>query len=259
MVVGGQDSLIGSLLPAGVVTAESFDDPPGLVLYPGEEESVRNAVDKRRREYTTVRHCARQALAVLGLPPAPILSGPKREPLWPEGIIGSMTHCDGYRAAAVARAGGLASIGIDAEPHGPLPEGVLGTIARPEELIRVAELEAAHPDVQWGRLLFSAKESVYKTWFPLARCWLGFEEATVDFELDAFVPSSVDTAGSDSDPAGSDAADFDTDVKVGGGMFTAALHRTGLEVAGRPIDQLTGRWLVRKGLVITAVSLAAAG
>ena len=35
----------------------------------------------------------------------------------------------------------------------------------------------------WDRLLFSAKESVYKAWFPLARCWLGFEDVTVHVDI----------------------------------------------------------------------------
>jgi 4'-phosphopantetheinyl transferase EntD len=226
--VTGAGLLIDAILPAGVAAAECFDDPPEVRLLPAEEESVRKAVDKRRREFGTVRHCARRALAELGQPPVAILPGPDREPQWPAGIVGSMTHCDGYRAAAVARDVEFASIGIDAEPNAPLPDGVLGMVTRPEEIPRLSALGARFPAVHWDRLLFSAKESVYKTWFPLARCWLGFEEASLDF-----------------DPTG--------------GTFTAALHRTGLVLDGQPIAQLTGRWLVRNGLVITAVSLASAG
>ena len=80
-----------------------------------------------------MRTCARIALGRLGLPPAPLLSGPKREPLWPDGVVGSITHCDGYRAVAVARADQLASIGIDAEPHAELPAGILARIALPAD------------------------------------------------------------------------------------------------------------------------------
>lgn len=219
-----QPLVISALLPAGVIAAECFGDPAEVELFPAEQEAVRNAVDKRRREFGTVRHCARQALAGLGLPAGPILPGPNREPQWPAGVVGSMTHCDGYRAAAVAREGDLVGLGIDAEPHAPLPDGVLSTITRPEEFPHLSALGTQFPDVHWDRLLFSAKESVYKTWFPLARCWLGFEDATIEFD-----PSN--------------------------GSFTAALHQSGLMLDGRPVAQLTGRWLVREGLVITAVSL----
>ncbi len=90
-----------------------------------------------------------------------------------------MTHHDGYRAAAVARRTDARSLGIDAEPHLPLPEGVLELVALPAELRRTAELSARHPLVRWDRLLFSTKEAVYKAWFPLTHRWLGHEEADI--------------------------------------------------------------------------------
>lgn len=133
-----------------------------------------------------------------------------------------MTHCDGYRAAALAPVGTVASIGIDAEPHGTLPTGVLRLVARPEELPRLAELAAAVPDVHWDRLLFSAKESVYKAWFPLTRRWLGFDDATLDF-----------------DPVSQ--------------VFTAVLRLTGPRIGGRALTTMRGRWLVADGLILTAV------
>ena len=71
--------LIEKILPDAVASAEAFDDPPDAVLYPGEAEVISRAVDKRRREFRTVRHCARQALRQLGLPPTPVLPG-KRGP-----------------------------------------------------------------------------------------------------------------------------------------------------------------------------------
>lgn len=217
-----------ALLPPGVVVVESHGDVPGARPFPGEEEALARAVEQRRREYVTVRHCARQALAELGLPPVAILSGEHREPLWPAGVLGSITHCDGYRAAALARQGAVASVGIDAEPHAPLPEGVFGAIARPEEHGERARWAAERPGVCWDRVLFSAKESVYKAWFPLARRWLGFEDATV-----RFAPED--------------------------GTFAVELHRTGPEVDGVPLTAMNGRWAVRNGLILTSVVVPAAG
>jgi 4'-phosphopantetheinyl transferase EntD len=208
--------VIEDILPAGVSWAEEFGDPEGAILLPAEEPAVARAVDKRVREYTTVRHCARRALADLGFGPLPILNGPNREPLWPEGVIGALTHCDGYRAAVVARAGALRSLGIDAEPNAPLPDGVLATVADDAEQAHVASLARRHPEVHWDRLLFSAKESVYKTWFPLARVWLGFEEATLEF-----------------DPAGG---------------FSAKILKPG------PLTSVVGRWTVSRGLVVTSIA-----
>ncbi|WP_137992768.1 4'-phosphopantetheinyl transferase family protein [Streptomyces vilmorinianum] len=209
--------MIERILPRGVAVQEAYGDLAGALLFPEEETAVARAVPKRRREYATTRHCARIALRRLGHAPAPVLRGPNREPLWPEGVVGALTHCDGYRAAAVAWAGApIASLGIDAEPHLPLPDGVRETVTRPEELPHLAELAAREPEVHWDRLLFSAKESVYKAWFPLARSWLDFEDATL-----RFTPSRR--------------------------TFEASLHRTG------PLTAVRGRWLIEGGLVVTSV------
>jgi 4'-phosphopantetheinyl transferase EntD len=218
--------VIGTLLPAQVAVADARGPLPGEALLPEEEPLVARAVQKRRSEFTTVRTCARIALAELGVGPVPVLSGPKREPLWPDGIVGSLTHCDGYRAAAVARVTDLASLGIDAEPHDALPEGILARVSLPEEQAHLRGLPAG---IHWDRLLFSAKESVYKTWFPLARRWLGFEEARLEFR-----PGT--------DPAR--------------GVFVATLLVEGMPpVSGRAVDTFQGRYAVADGLLANAIAL----
>ncbi|MGW5737284.1 MULTISPECIES: 4'-phosphopantetheinyl transferase family protein [Streptomyces] len=212
------------LAPAPVTVVETVEDPPDPFLFPEEAAAVARAVDKRRREFATVRQCARAALAELGVAPAPILPGPKGAPRWPEGIVGSMTHCAGYRAAAVARAGTVRSLGIDAEPAAPLADpDVLRMVSDETERAALAELAVRRPDVPWDRLLFSAKESVYKTWFPLTGRWLGFEEARVELDPD--------------------------------GTFTAALLVPGPTVAGRELTGFAGTWRIRDGIAVTAIVL----
>ena len=71
------------------------------------------------------------ASARLGVPPAPILPGERGAPQWPAGYAGSITHCAGYRAAAVARTREMLTIGVDAEPHDVLPDGVLDHVSLP--------------------------------------------------------------------------------------------------------------------------------
>ncbi|MFH8384082.1 4'-phosphopantetheinyl transferase [Kitasatospora sp. NPDC018058] len=215
--------MIGDLLPDVVVTEVAYDDPPEARLEPAEEAVVANAVDKRRREFTTVRHCARAALARLGVPYRPLVPGLRGAPSWPDGVTGSLTHCDGFRAAAVARAGALASVGIDAEPALPLPEGVLDVVTLPVERQRLAKLAAEHPGTPWDRILFSAKESVYKAWFPLTELWLDFHEAELDLSPD--------------------------------GTFSARLLVPGPTVGGRRIEGFDGRWAVRDGLLATAIAV----
>jgi 4'-phosphopantetheinyl transferase EntD len=174
--------MIERLVPAGVVAVEAFRDDPGDEVFTGEEGVVGNAVLSRRREFVTARRCAREALGSLGHPAVPIGRGPGREPLWPSGVVGSITHCDGYRAAMVAPAGVLAGVGLDAEPNAPLDESVIPMVRSPAEAERMAGLYHADSTVAWDRLLWSAKESVYKVWYPLTGRWLDFLDAdlTVD-------------------------------------------------------------------------------
>lgn len=153
------------------------DPVEDLDMYPEEAAAVARAVPRRRAEYAQVRACARRAMVRLGLPAGPVPSGPDRAPIWPNGLIGSMTHCDGYRAAALALVGEVVTIGIDAEVNGPLPAGVLDYVSMPSERAWVSEYTAVSPSVNWDRLLFSAKEAVFKAWYPLTGRWLGFEQA----------------------------------------------------------------------------------
>ena len=218
--------MIGDIVPSAVAAEEAFGDDRRIELFPEEEAVVAKAVDKRRREFTTARACARAALARLGLPPVPIVPGVRGAPQWPPGIVGSMTHCAGYRACAVAWDKDVVTIGLDAEPHGPLPHGVLGAVASAGEQAQLAALSATTPGVHWDRLLFSAKESVYKAWFPLTGRWLGFDDAVID-------------------------------VHPGQQQFTARLLVPGPDVIDAPLTGFSGRWLVSNGLVVTAIVIEA--
>lgn len=219
--------MIEQILPPGVACAEAFVDPADAVLFPEEEALVATAVDKRRREFATARGCARSALAALGVPPAPILPGKRGAPRWPPGFVGSITHCAGYRAAAVARSRDLLTIGIDAEPDDVLPDDVLDVVSLPGERARLRDLARAVPGACcWDRLLFSAKESVYKAWFPLACRWLGFEDA-------------------------------DITINAADGTFEARVLVAVPTVRGSPLVGFTGRWLACDGLILTAVTVPA--
>lgn len=223
-------ALLPRIVPADVVCREATGDPEGVVLHPDEEALIARSVESRRREFATGRLCAHRALEAIGRPAASILPDAKGSPRWPAGVVGSITHCDGYRAAAVAPAARVRSVGVDAEPGGPLPDGVLEAVALPAEQRRVADDLARWPSVRWDRLLFSAKESIYKTWYPLMRAPLGFEEADIVFHRPA--------AGTDT------------------GTFTARILPP---VRERDFPQeLTGRWLARDGLLLTAITLRAA-
>ncbi len=113
------------------MAAESAGPLPraGPGLFPAEQLVVRTAGPHRRVEFTAGRRCARAALAGLGLAAVPIPQGPAGEPQWPAGVTGSITHCPGYRACAVARTADPAGLGIDAEPDEALPDGLIQAVA----------------------------------------------------------------------------------------------------------------------------------
>lgn len=215
--------MLERLLPAAVAVSETHDDSADALLYPEEEAIVANAVEVRRREFTTGRACARAALAELGIGARPIPCGPRGAPQWPPGVVGSITHCTGFRACAVARTSDLATIGIDAEVDAPLPDGLLADIALPEERERLEVLAGQEPGVSWDRLLFSAKESVYKAWFPLAGRWLGFEDAGVTIDRRRRT-------------------------------FSARLLVPGPVLDGKELTGFSGSWSVREGFVLSAIA-----
>jgi len=206
--------VIADILPPTVTAVESTGSRPqrGPGLFPVEAALVRSAGPGRRAEFTAGRACARAALAALGLPAAPVLTGRAGEPRWPAGVTGSITHCAGYRACAAARIADVAAIGIDAELDAGLPAGLIESVAGQAERAWIARHAASDPAVCWDRLLFSAKEAVGKLWYPLAGHWPGFGQFAV---------------------------------------FPAAAGTFEAHVAG---SRLTGRWLARGGLIVTAVT-----
>lgn len=217
--------LLSTVLPPVLASAELYGDPADLAPLPEEEPLIARSVAKRRNEFVTVRYCARQALGDLGLPPVPILKGDKGEPCWPDGVVGSLTHCEGFRGAVVGRTAEVRSVGIDAEPHALLPKGVLDAISLPAERSALSGLPGG---AHWDRVLFCAKEATYKAWFPLTHRWLGFEDAHITF--------SVDGSGS-------------------AGSFESKILVDPRAESGPPLTALSGRWSVGDGLVLTAIVL----
>ncbi|MDK4250959.1 4'-phosphopantetheinyl transferase superfamily protein [Corynebacterium propinquum] len=184
-------------------------------LHPLEQTLVAHSVDKRKAEFGDARWCAHQALAQLGYSgAAPILRGNRGMPLWPEGFCGSMSHTSGMRAAAVAPTEKVRSLGIDIEPAQKLPVDIVDLIVRDTEKPQISRLRSAGIPYA-DRIIFCAKETVYKTWFPMTQRWLGFEQAEIDVRED--------------------------------GTFIAYLL-----VRPTPVPFISGRWAIEDGFVITA-------
>ncbi len=178
-----QRVILDGLFPAGVVSEHGNPEHSAAPLFPAEAALVERAVDKRKREFAKGRECARRVLERLGVRDFPLLSGAQREPLWPPGIAGSITHTAGLCAAVACEQRLFPSLGIDVEPAEPITAEIAARISKPHEL-RAADKLADFDELLVARLIFSAKEAVYKCQFPISREFVGFEEVAIALEPD---------------------------------------------------------------------------
>jgi phosphopantetheine--protein transferase-like protein len=178
-------SLFSNLLPPFVAIAEGAAEANQGVLWPAEEVQIAKAVAKRRSEYNAGRTLARQALAALGGPAAPIPAGVDRDPQWPAGFTGSISHSAGYVVAAVARRADAAAIGIDVEQAARFRIELEPQILSPGEIAR--HLDGLSPDARQAcaAATFSAKEAFYKAQYPMTGRRLGFRDVEVELDLAA--------------------------------------------------------------------------
>lgn len=126
-------------------------------------------------------------------------------------------------------------MGVDAEPHGPLPPGVSRTIALPAEHAWLDAVATEVPDLHLDRVLFSAKEATYKAWFPLTRRWLGFEDAEITIQLEQ-----------------------QSDTAAHGTFQSRILIDPSVNDGGTPLQQLHGNWTIKRGFVVAATTVPAA-
>jgi len=210
--------LFKRLLGAPIETEEL--DPHSIEggLLKGEQEDVAGAAQTRIEQFTAGRVCSRIALGRLGVASTtPIPRGEDRAPIWPPGFVGSISHTDTWCAAAVARGEDVRSIGIDLEPATPLKESLWRRVCTVKERGWLSELP--EPGLT-GKILFSAKEAVYKCQYPITTKFLGFHAV---------------------------------EVEIDDGSFRAVFQQDAGEF--QPGDVMSGRYLVEDGLVATACEL----
>ena len=166
------------LFPAAVVGAELREPGDPSLLLPEEAACLGRAVPKRVQEFAAGRLCARRALAEFGVTDFPVRVASDRQPLWPEFLVGSITHTDGYCAAVVAERRRLSAIGVDCEVMGRVTRELWPSIFGPEES-RWLDSLAQSERVAAVTLLFAAKEAFYKCQYPLVGEWLNFHDLLV--------------------------------------------------------------------------------
>jgi 4'-phosphopantetheinyl transferase EntD len=216
-------NLAPRLLGLPIRTAEMDPRASTGALFPVEEASVARAVPKRRSEFIAGRTCARRAMAALGERAVAIPQGVDRAPVWPDGLVGSITHTDTWCAAAVARrSDGVRALGLDVESDEPIRMELARIICRPEERAFIR----AQPATERGlltKLVFSAKESAYKCQYALSTRLLSYHAMRIELDLPAR-------------------------------RFIAVFQEHAAPFAAG--DELSGELLVDSGYLMTAVALA---
>jgi 4'-phosphopantetheinyl transferase EntD len=172
---------LAALFPTGSVAAQLHGSGSRTELTQVEINSVSHCSEERINDFSAGRACARLALKELGIEGFSLLSAKDRQPLWPPGITGSITHTDGYTAAVVIRQGSVRSIGVDAEAVGAVHEGLWPRICTPAELESLRSFAGTERGER-AALTFAAKEAFYKSQFPLTGEWIGFGDVAIELE-----------------------------------------------------------------------------
>ncbi len=219
--------LLSGLFPSGVVVADLREPGDPALLLPAEARYLGRAVPKRAREFAAGRLCARRALAEFGIVDVAVEVADDRQPIWPDSMVGSITHTAGFCAAAVAERGMFGSLGLDTEVVGDVSGEIWPRVGVPAETAWLRALPASQQPAAMT-LIFSAKEAFYKCQYPLARERLDFHDVRVEAAWDGLQ-----------------------------GHFCVHASRH-LAMAQRTSMPMRGRYLFHQGFVSAGLSLAAA-
>jgi enterobactin synthetase component D / holo-[acyl-carrier protein] synthase len=169
---------IRAMVPAAAVVVESVRDLTSQ-LYPSEDAAVSGSVAKRRIEFSTGRHCARRALAMLGHSPQPIRMGPDGAPVWPADVAASLSHSGGLCVVVAAPRRLVAALGCDLESIERVSTTFLPQIAKSDEIARNRKRV---PDAWLPACLFSIREAVFKAYSPSTGGGLTFDDVEIDLD-----------------------------------------------------------------------------
>jgi 4'-phosphopantetheinyl transferase EntD len=169
------EAAVGSLIVPGLTIGHRMISPGDEhALMPEEAAALAASVVKVRRASGAARIVARQLLARLGYPDCAVPKAASGAPIWPAGVVGSLSHDAQVAVATVAMRRDIDALGIDVEPAEHLPSDLLDIVATPHERLRITD------DPYGGRLLFAAKEAVYKAVYPIDQTFLDHHDVQID-------------------------------------------------------------------------------
>jgi 4'-phosphopantetheinyl transferase EntD len=174
-------SRVTALFPAGVVAADLRGNADPACLHPDEMRECRDFGAKRVADFAAGRLCARRALSELGFADFALHREPDRRPRWPESIVGSISHTDGFCVAVVAKRDAFRALGVDAEQLGRAGEDLWDLLFTPTEKARLYALPAEERGTT-ASIAHSAKEAYYKCQFGVTGAWLDFADVEIAFD-----------------------------------------------------------------------------
>lgn len=171
-------SLVSALSMDGIAVAYAqWSDALERELLPEEIAHIKGSWgQKRKADFILGRCAARRACKMLGITPLPILRADDDAPAWPEGIIGSIAHCDDIGVSVVSTCGSYQGLGIDFEKRSDRPLKVLGRIANPDE---ATSAKNSSDPATTALIIFSVKEAVYKALAPICKRYIAFSEVSL--------------------------------------------------------------------------------
>ena len=180
-----QENPLKELFPKEVVVIMNNGEEEVEALYKEEKAIVVRAVRKRQREFSSGRLCAREALKILGISNFPLISGEGRQPIWPQGVSGSISHAKGCCGVAVLKSKKRALIGLDIEESDRLTKDLWPLTFVKEELEWLKKRYGEGINgTKWASVIFSAKEAFFKYQYPLTGAWVGLKDGEVSVNED---------------------------------------------------------------------------
>jgi enterobactin synthetase component D len=154
-------------------------------------EAMTKAVIKRKAEFLAGRYAARQCIEKLQIESKKhshlffgdvfdLQAGVHKSPLWPKGIVGSISHTNSRACALVANTENYKGVGIDIEnwlPNSACEQIASLILAKNDHTFLKKINSISHS--RFLTLIFSAKESLFKALYPSVGYYFDFKDAEV--------------------------------------------------------------------------------
>ncbi|MEO0911427.1 MAG: 4'-phosphopantetheinyl transferase superfamily protein [Pseudomonadota bacterium] len=167
--------------PISAAATDPRQDPGGLM--PEEAAAISRAAPKRKREFAAGRLAARRAMAALGHANEPLPMASDRTPVWPEGLVGGISHTDRICLAVAARRESVAALGIDVEGATALSQDLWDTVLTPSDQSLLRSFPRSERGLM-AKIIFSAKECTYKCQYAISRKLFGFDQVDITLDIE---------------------------------------------------------------------------